>query len=56
MTNRTLIFAALLFLGYGAITLKKGIAARKLGDLALGTLYLLGGIAAVWMMIRSGNR
>lgn len=56
MNNRFMVFASGIFLGYGAITLKKGIVSRKAGDTALGAICLLGGIALAAMMIASRNR
>ena len=56
MNNRAMIFAAGIFLGYGIITLRKGIVSRKAGDIALGAICLLGGIALAAMMIASRNR
>ena len=56
MNNRTMIFATGIFLGYGIITLKKGIVSRKAGDIALGAICLLCGIALAAMMIGARNR
>lgn len=55
MNNRFMIFATGIFLGYGIITLRKGIGSRKAGDVTLGAICLLGGIALAAMMIASRN-
>ena len=44
------------FFGFGAVTIRKGIAARKTGDIVLGALCLLGAAALLTMAALGRNR
>ena len=44
------------FLGFGIVTIRKGIAARKTADIVLGAICLLGAVALVTMAVIGRNR
>lgn len=56
MTNRSLLLAIGVFFGFGAVTIRKGIAARKAADIVLGAICLLGAAALVTMAVLGRNR
>lgn len=46
-----MLLAIGVFLGFGVVTIRKGIAARKTADIVLGAICLLGAAALVTMAV-----
>lgn len=51
VNNRSMLLAIGVFLGFGVVTIRKGIAARKTADIVLGAICLLGAAALVTMAV-----